>query len=31
MGILVIGAFAFVFDLMLRYLEKVLIPWKGKI
>ena len=31
MGILVIGAFAFAFDLMLRYLEKVLIPWKGKI
>jgi taurine transport system permease protein len=31
MGILVIGAFAFTFDLMLRYLEKVLIPWKGKI
>jgi taurine transport system permease protein len=31
MGIIVIGAFAFVFDLMLRYLEKVLIPWKGKI
>src|ERR1700751_637722 len=31
MGIVVIGAFAFAFDLMLRYLEKVLIPWKGKI
>jgi taurine transport system permease protein len=31
MGIVVIGAFAFTFDLMLRYLEKVLIPWKGKI
>ena len=31
MGILVIGAFAFAFDLMLRYLEKVLIPWKGRI
>jgi taurine transport system permease protein len=30
-GIIVIGAFAFAFDLMLRYLEKVLIPWKGKI
>jgi taurine transport system permease protein len=31
MGIVVIGAFAFAFDLMLRYLEKVLIPWKGRI
>jgi taurine transport system permease protein len=30
MGIIVIGAFAFAFDLMLRYLDKVLIPWKGK-
>jgi taurine transport system permease protein len=31
MGIIVIGAFAFAFDLMLRYLEKILIPWRGKI
>ena len=31
MGIIVIGAFAFAFDLILRYLEKILIPWKGKI
>ncbi|WP_269933079.1 ABC transporter permease subunit [Aminobacter sp. HY435] len=31
MGIIVIGIFAFAFDLMLRYLEKILIPWKGKI
>lgn len=31
MGIIVIGVFAFAFDLLLRYLEKVLIPWKGKI
>jgi taurine transport system permease protein len=31
MGILVIGAFAFAFDLLLRHLEKVLIPWKGRI
>lgn len=30
MGIIVIGIFAFAFDLMLRYLEKALIPWKGK-
>jgi taurine transport system permease protein len=31
MGIVVIGAFAFAFDLMLRYLDKMLIPWKGKV
>jgi len=31
MGIIVIGVFAFAFDLLLRYLEKALIPWKGKI
>ena len=31
MGIIVIGVFAFAFDLMIRYLEKTLIPWKGKI
>jgi taurine transport system permease protein len=31
MGIVVIGAFAFAFDLMLRYLETTLIPWKGKV
>jgi taurine transport system permease protein len=31
MGIIVIGIFAFAFDLLIRYLEKVLIPWKGKI
>jgi len=31
MGIIVIGVFAFAFDLLLRYLEKILIPWKGKI
>ncbi len=31
MGIIVIGVFAFAFDLLIRYLEKVLIPWKGKI
>ncbi|CAN7600714.1 ABC transporter permease subunit [Aminobacter aminovorans] len=31
MGIIVIGIFAFAFDLMLRYLEKAMIPWKGKI
>jgi taurine transport system permease protein len=31
MGIIVIGVFAFAFDLLIRHLEKVLIPWKGKI
>lgn len=31
MGIIVIGAFAFAFDLLIRYLEKVMIPWKGKV
>ena len=31
MGIIIIGIFAFAFDLLIRYLEKVLIPWKGKI
>ena len=31
MGILIIGIFAFAFDLLIRYLEKVLIPWKGRL
>jgi taurine transport system permease protein len=31
MGIVVIGAVAFAFDLLMRYLEKVLVPWKGKV
>lgn len=31
MGIIVIGALAFAFDLLLRRIEKVMIPWKGKI
>lgn len=31
MGIIVIGAFAFAFDLLIRHLEKVMIPWKGKV
>ncbi|MEO7401085.1 MAG: ABC transporter permease subunit [Polaromonas sp.] len=30
MGIVVIGVVAFAFDLLMRYLEKVLVPWKGK-
>jgi taurine transport system permease protein len=31
MGIFIIGIFAFAFDLLIRYLEKALIPWKGRI
>lgn len=31
MGIIVIGIFAFAFDLLIRYLEKISIPWKGKV
>lgn len=31
MGIIVIGVFAFAFDLLIRYLETVLIPWKGRV
>ncbi|MGN6466971.1 MAG: ABC transporter permease subunit, partial [Rhizobiaceae bacterium] len=31
MGIIVIGVFAFAFDLLIRYLERLLIPWKGRI
>jgi taurine transport system permease protein len=31
MGIFIIGLFAFAFDLLIRYLDKVMIPWKGRI
>lgn len=31
MGIIVIGVFAFAFDLLVRYLERILIPWKGRV
>lgn len=31
MGIIVIGVFAFAFDLLVRYLERLLIPWKGRV
>jgi taurine transport system permease protein len=31
MGIFIIGIFAFAFDLLIRYLEKTLIPWKGRV
>lgn len=30
MGIMVIGIFAFGFDLFIRYMERLLVPWKGK-
>lgn len=31
MGIIVIGAIAYLFDLLMRYAEKLVVPWKGKI
>jgi taurine transport system permease protein len=31
MGIIVIGAFAFLFELAMRRVEAWLVPWKGKI
>lgn len=31
LGILIIGAIAFVFDLGMRWLERNLVPWKGKV
>jgi taurine transport system permease protein len=31
MGIFMIGVFAFAFDLLIRYLEKIMIPWKGRV
>lgn len=31
MGIIVIGFFAFAFDLLMRHLERLLVPWKGKV
>ena len=30
MGIIVIGVFAYVFDLLMRYIERLVVPWKGK-
>ena len=30
-GILIIGAIAYVFDLGMRWLERTLVPWKGKV
>ncbi len=31
LGIVVIGAVAFVFDLIMRRIERALVPWKGKV
>jgi taurine transport system permease protein len=31
MGIIVIGFFALCFDLLMRYIERVLVPWKGRV
>jgi taurine transport system permease protein len=31
MGIIVIGFFALCFDMLMRYVERVLVPWKGKV
>jgi taurine transport system permease protein len=31
MGIVVIGAIAYLFDLLMRYVEYLVVPWKGKV
>ena len=31
MGIIVIGGVAYAFDLLMRYVERVVVPWKGKV
>jgi taurine transport system permease protein len=31
MGILVIGGVAYAFDLLMRYVERLIVPWKGKL
>jgi taurine transport system permease protein len=31
MGIIVIGVVAYLFDLLMRYAERLIVPWKGKI
>ena len=31
MGIVVIGGVAYLFDLLMRYVERLLVPWKGKL
>jgi taurine transport system permease protein len=30
MGIVVIGALAYLFDLLMRRIERTLVPWKGR-
>ena len=29
-GIIVIGVVAYLFDLLMRYVERKVVPWKGK-
>jgi len=31
MGIFVIGVIAYLFDLLMRYIERQVVPWKGKV
>jgi taurine transport system permease protein len=31
MGIVVIGAVAYLFDLLMRWVERRLVPWKGRV
>ncbi|MFQ5994503.1 MAG: ABC transporter permease subunit [Acidiferrobacterales bacterium] len=31
MGIVIIGIVAYLFDLLMRYIERLLVPWKGKV
>jgi taurine transport system permease protein len=31
MGIVVIGVIAYLFDLLMRYVERLVVPWKGKV
>lgn len=31
MGIIVIGIVAYLFDLLMRYVERLVVPWKGKV
>jgi len=31
MGIVVIGLIAYAFDMIMRYIERVVVPWKGKV
>jgi taurine transport system permease protein len=31
MGIVVIGVVAYLFDLLMRYIERLVVPWKGKV